>query len=510
MVLRYKTLRFGLALSALVLNAGCDSHPVHDESATGVQLTLPAKIRQVSAIDPAQLSVELKVNNRIYVTTADASGNRTATVNVPASADSSIEVSWTEIYQGTRIKLAQQTLTTFVGATGATVAIGDAYVTQGGEFDLDGDGFSNLDERNQGTSPLVSSERPDASALNLTVLLPDDVLALQLGYTVTATRGGNPVVLQKDGNVYSATINGLIAGATEDLSIDINSLTYPGLLLATAQRSVTVSQGTENALTVNGTDFTVDFDADSDGDTNLREVVRGRNPTLLADYQVPRVAAPPLIDGQFSDPVWRGILGQPDGLLINRLISADETGFETQDGLRSDWVAVSDAEYLYIAVRVLDRATSFDSGVEWWKDDGVELFFDGNNSKLPDYDGIDDFHMNFRVADITRIKGARSVALPENMVFELSADGFDADINSGVFPGDINQDGVTDSGFNLEISVPLAELGITLNSPFGINVHFNDDDNGGDRDAKFVWIGELGLDRDYLDPSSMGTAIIGN
>ncbi len=489
---------------------GCDGSSTSTASVAGIQLSVPAKIRQVSAIDPAQLSVELKVNNRTYVTTADASGNRTATVMVAPGAESTVSVSWTEMFEGTRIKLAEQTLSTFVGDSGAEVTIGDAYITQGDGFDTDRDGYSNLDERNQGTSPLEDSDRPDASTLSLQVLLPDDVLALQLGYTVTATNNGSAVVLQKSDNEYSATITGLVAGATADIAVNIDSLDYAGLPLATVQRSITVAQGTNNTLAINGTDFITNLDADSDGDTNLRELVRGRNPTLLADFMVPRVATPPLIDGRFSDPVWRGTLGQTDGLLINRLISADETGFEPQDGLRSDWVAVSDGEYLYVAVRVLDSATHFDSGVEWWKDDGVELFFDGDNSKLPDYDGVNDFHMNIRVQDLALIRGARSVELPSNLLFELSTDGFDSDISSGVFPSDINQDGATDTGFNLEISIPLAEIGVTLNQPFGINVHFNDDDNGGDRDGKFVWIGELGLDRDYLDPSSMGTAVISN
>ena len=501
------TTRLVVALIA-VFFMGCSGNTTDDaESAAGIQLSVPAPIRQVLAIDPSQLNVELKVNNRTFATTQSA-GRWTATVMVPSGTNSTVTVVWTELFNNTRIKLAEQSVTTFVGTSGKTIDIGDDYITQGNGFDVDRDGYSNLDERTQGTDPLVESDRPDASTLNLTVLIPDDVLALQLGFTVSATSNGSNVILQKTDNQYSAVIPGLVADSTANIEVEVKSIEYSGLILATAQRAITVSQGGENMLTINAGDFDTSMDADNDGDTNLRELVRGRNPTQLADFSVPRVATPPLIDGRFSDAVWRGILGQPDGLLINRLITADETGFETQDGLRSDWKAVADAEYLYIAIRILDSSTWFDSGVEWWKDDGVELFFDGDNSKLPDYDGINDFHMNFRAEDVSVIKGARSVALPENMLFELSTDGFDSDISGGIFPSDINQDGQTDIGFNLEISIPLAEIDVELNQPFGINVHFNDDDNGGERDAKFVWIGELGLDRDYLDPSSMGTALI--
>ena len=115
-----------------------------------------------------------------------------------------------------------------------------------------------------------------------------------------------------------------------------------------------------------------------------------------------------------------------------------------------------------------------------------------------------------RVGDQQIIQGGKSLPLPPSLIYELSSDGFGTDIAIGAYPTDLDSDGNNDLGFNLEIAVALAEFGITPGQPFGINVHYNDDDNGDDRDGKFTWTGRFGLDIDYLEPSALATAVIGN
>ena len=49
-----------------------------------------------------------------------------------------------------------------------------------------------------------------------------------------------------------------------------------------------------------------------------------------------------------------------------------------------------DATNLYIFVEVKDPNNVNDGG-NWWDNDGVEVFIDGNNSKGTTYDAVDDY-----------------------------------------------------------------------------------------------------------------------
>lgn len=63
-------------------------------------------------------------------------------------------------------------------------------------------------------------------------------------------------------------------------------------------------------------------------------------------------------------------------------------------------------------------------------------------------------------------------------------------------------------GYKLVATIPVAAVGITANSPFGINVEVNDDDDGGNRDYKYSWIGTENVDAAFLNPGAFGTSQI--
>ncbi|MEM7259639.1 MAG: sugar-binding protein, partial [Pseudomonadota bacterium] len=292
-----------------------------------------------------------------------------------------------------------------------------------------------------------------------------------------------------------------------NVAVEIDS---GGVTLGTAAQSMTLQRGDNNTVTIAQSDFDTSFDTDNDGLTNLAELLRGTNPGSSIDVVIDRVATAPLIDGSLNEAVWRNRLSQNNRLTIDKLILADEGDSQiTTDGLLSAWSMVTDGETLFIAVRLIDQSIQFDSRSEWWKDDGIELFLDGDNSKQSGgYDRENDYHFNFRVGDARLIRGARSLSIPSNLVYEMSADGFDSDIASSAFAADIDQNGAIDAGFNLEIAIPLDEVEIDEGEAFGLNLHYNDDDNGGERDSKYSWTGDRGIDIDYLEPSALATVLI--
>ncbi len=129
-----------------------------DESESSVLLPVPAPIRNIAALDGAQLSLEISLNNspptRFFGQGANDSWR--VTLNAPASASATIQITWIETYQQQRLVLAQQTHSFNTGAETTTVTVGSDYITTGTGFDFDSDTISNLAERLNNTDPLVS------------------------------------------------------------------------------------------------------------------------------------------------------------------------------------------------------------------------------------------------------------------------------------------------------------------------------------------------------------------
>ena len=59
-----------------------------------------------------------------------------------------------------------------------------------------------------------------------------------------------------------------------------------------------------------------------------------------------------------------------------------------------------------------------------------------------------------------------------------------------------------------EIQVNLASIGLWTEEKFGFDVQYNDDDDGGDRDAKWSWFAPSFQDSSWRNPSLFGTAIL--
>lgn len=180
------------------------------------------------------------------------------------------------------------------------------------------------------------------------------------------------------------------------------------------------------------------------------------------------------------------------------------------------WAAVHDGVYLYVLVVSDDAGEHFQDTNELrkpWKDDSVELFIDGNNSRLNQYDGVDDFHMTINLFSSTDVVNSSFIANPKITASETSATlPSDLIFAAGPGKGPAAIDFARGRKDIYEIRLKLSELNIQVGSPFGIELQINDDDNGGSRDAKWGWNHPAGNSSDndftWQNPSFMGTAIL--
>jgi hypothetical protein len=197
---------------------------------------------------------------------------------------------------------------------------------------------------------------------------------------------------------------------------------------------------------------------------------------------VPRTGVAPVIDGEL-DGVWHNV-GETR-CLITDIVNADSATPEDWYDLFATFKAMYDADNFYIFVQVQDSV--LDEEFSNWNGDGVEIFFDGDNSKGATYDGVNDNQIRITVDDV-----------------EL------ADIDSSLpVEGTAFKVLLTDLGYDIEASFPLEALqispavdpepavdangveipdsGIDPNNIIGFEVQINDNDAGGGRETLMRW-----------------------
>ncbi len=244
--------------------------------------------------------------------------------------------------------------------------------------------------------------------------------------------------------------------------------------------------------------------------------------------RIPRVSTSdaPNIDGKLVNYLddteqlageWRAAVqtndrGEP--LSIDQLMFQVDGSFDGAEA--HHWAAMHDGEYLYLLIVIDDAGNHWQDTDELrkpWKDDSIELFFDGNNSQLDQYDAVDDFHFTVNLQSTLGVNNSSSNS---NAMIRQSD-------TSATLPSDLSfiagpQRGPFSSTMErgrkdiYEFRIKLSELNIQMGSLFGIEFQFNDDDNGGSRDRKWAWAHPQGsnADNDYTwqNPSMMGRAML--
>jgi len=225
--------------------------------------------------------------------------------------------------------------------------------------------------------------------------------------------------------------------------------------------------------------WTVAQDWTAGGINTLTLHVRGP----AADFVVPRVAPPPVIDGE-ADEIWQTASVQ----YINITIDGQCDNAEDCSG---SFRVLYDAEYLYLLVDVNDEALVQDSdAAQGWLDDRIEVFIDGDNSKDDAQDGTNDYQYCFRW----------NHGVVETPVEWYRSPGSLVGVEYAVV--------TTDSGYLFEIKLPWSTMiggPVQEGHVIGIDVMVGDDDDGGDRDGQISWHLPAGNPH---TPSMWGTALL--
>jgi hypothetical protein len=190
---------------------------------------------------------------------------------------------------------------------------------------------------------------------------------------------------------------------------------------------------------------------------------------------VKQATSSPVIDGN-EDDVWSAA---DRNKIANSLYSPVSSPNDLSAGYKAMW----DKNNLYLFVDVTDDMLKNDSN-QPYQDDGIEVFIDADNSKSSEY-GENDYQYIFNWAKtapgMQEIKHNRT----EGVQFALVT---------------------TDKGYQVEVKLPWATLGTKplAGIRIGLDVHVNDDDDGGDRDSKITWYDKQ--DNAWQNPQLFGNA----
>ena len=210
---------------------------------------------------------------------------------------------------------------------------------------------------------------------------------------------------------------------------------------------------------------------------------------------IPRVNQAPTIDGVFGWSEWRNAVRcDSKGNYIgigHLLIDANGDEAEQNSWNSSNWRAMHDGQYLYILVTVYNEPfyERFNESTDAWQDDSVEIYIDAGNEAAQTYDN-NDFQKVFTFAGNSDA-GSDSASRMRTLFRTSMATDTSAQDRS-----------------IYEIRIDMNSIGLPIGSRFGVDVHINDDDDGGDRDTKWAWYAPNGDDSSWLNPSLFGQAIL--
>ena len=203
----------------------------------------------------------------------------------------------------------------------------------------------------------------------------------------------------------------------------------------------------------------------------------------------------PAVDGNLDDPVWQAAYwGSMDYTAGPSAPDSDADG-------SYEFACVADYDNIYFAFRVRDDViyTGDVTGCDVWGDDSIEFYIDGCYERANRYDGDD--------AQITI--GAENIGVTDQAAIVI---GGCAGPFNGADTGAIVHAVEAEGGWMGEIAIPMrpeGDQGWNLEpvhgQVIGFNTHYNDDDEGGDRDHKLIWsMKDRYDDASWQDPQMFG------
>lgn len=282
--------------------------------------------------------------------------------------------------------------------------------------------------------------------------------------------------------------------------------TYRGreLMLATGSGTFSYSENNTSILISSTSYSTAQFDDDNDGVSNFEE--RGRlsssftsNPYLPSEVDgdtdvrvvIPRTTNRPVIDGVYYESEWQSAVDVDNSnntLYINNLILV-EGGADQDDGTAIHrWEAVHDGTYMYLLVLVDDTDDVSDSDHPR-DDDTLNFYLDADWSHQDGYDGVNDWL--FMIPRSKKYSLSANSGSGNDGTLYLDKGSNSADLPLGFDVATSRNNGPFGRfGERMdvyEIRFRLSSIEVQVGKKFGIDVHLDDDDNGGERDSKWSW-----------------------
>jgi len=270
-------------LAALVITTGCggesntafdQANTVQTESGSGLEFQLPVAVRESLAVDLNQVSGFANVNGRNFQMQRNNERFSVEIPDIPVNSDVDINITFIEtLPNGGELTLAESDPQTFsVNESDQTI---EFFQDQYNFPDDDGDGLSNLAERNNETDPFtaeITGTRTLVVQFSIPQIVQDPAIT-----QVIALFADIPRPISSLAGVVEIT--GIVASGVP-VNVDIRLIQqFENQAVLIADAIETLGAGVDNAiLTLTDDDFDFLIDSDNDGITNLDELQQGTNP----------------------------------------------------------------------------------------------------------------------------------------------------------------------------------------------------------------------------------------
>jgi len=278
-------------LAPLLMLGPCTEEPSvvmqsNNDNTVTTSFTPPDLLHQLRAIDDlGELRFIIRINQRDYVVDLEQ-GATSGSLNIviPVGQDLDIVVIWSELYKDIWLPLAKAEVETTVPVDAEdqwefTIDT-NSYWTG---YDYDSDRYSNLEERNEGTDPLVKDDR-DQDIVDVPIKfianLPDRLRNvddnIDESLSAVATINGLRIPLNREEDAWLGQTTEP-TNSTLRVIYTFNSSIRPRARLATWEAE---SNAGETGITIEASpnDYNYNYDNDSDGVDNLQEIIQGTNP----------------------------------------------------------------------------------------------------------------------------------------------------------------------------------------------------------------------------------------
>lgn len=530
-----------LLFASVVLLSACQSE---SNAPATVKFSPPERIVKVRAIDLSLVRPVVQLGNGTLITMQPGDDNSwTGSIRVQPNQSYQLMVNWIETLPQGDLTLAQYESSVDVGEDGENVIVSPELYDYSADFD--GDSIPNINEREDGTDPFDPTNGAGGATQGSTTngdtagnttgdttaggtSAGDDTTT---GGTSEGTDTGTGGTTAGSGTTTGSTDEGTDTGTGDTTagSDTTTGSTTTGSETTSGSTSGSTTGDTTAGSTAGATDGGTGVDTEGDTDGTSDGTSDGNDTTgtvhTKASVFIPRISsnAAPSIDGE--DVVfdsagnltgeWEGAVEVDDAgatLWINNLMI--DNGADSDDGAElRRWAAMHDGENLYILVLSDDVGRRTSDSLQPWNDDSLELFIDGDNSKLTEYGDADDFHILLPLQPLNSTSSNNELTGRSQLGPMSSEEELDYEFSTGI---GIGPDGIRQPRFELdvyEVAVPLDDANITPGFPAGLELQLNDDDDGDQRDSKWGWF-HLPFtetdnpDESYTNPSIMGTVVL--